>query len=467
MRHATKSSRGARGPSAALLVVLLAPLIALAIIAGPAPLVQPAAASGDGDGSDIELLFFGTPTCPFCIRMDAHLMSLERVTDGRLVVVRLDVANDPAARDRWERELDARGMRASGVPTVVLGERVWVGYDDAIARGITRAIEAELARDPTGAPAAPDGARDPGTDADVDATTLRIPLLGDVTLADRSAVGVTALIALVDGFNPCSLWVLTVLLAMVINAGATRGRLLAVGGVFLTVTTLVYGLFIVGVFNVLGLIERIGTIRLLVAAVALTIGLVNLKDYLAFGRGFSFSIPERAKPRIYRGGRRLRDLDRPLAAVLATTVVMALGIALVELPCTAGFPVIWTGTMRSMGVEGGTEFGALLGLYLLIYLLDELLVFGVVVVTLRLTRFEERHGRVLKLVGGAVMVALGAAMVLAPELLDTLGGLLALTGGALGVALVLVAVDRLRRRGHGQDRRPSRSGQHATTRRRG
>lgn len=449
MRDVTKRSGGARGPSAALSVVLLAPLIALAIIAGPAPLVQPAAASGEGDGSEVELLFFGTPTCPFCIRMDEHLTSLERVTDGRLDVVRLDVANDPAARDRWERELDTRGMRASGVPTVVLGERVWVGYDDAIAREITRAIEAALERSPPDTPS--DAATEPGPAPD--ASTLRVPLLGDVTLADRSAVGVTALIAFVDGFNPCSLWVLTVLLAMVINAGATRGRLLAVGGVFLTVTTLVYGLFIVGVFNVLGLIERIGTIRLLVAAVALTIGLVNLKDYLAFGRGFSFSIPERAKPRIYRGGRRLRDLERPLPAVLATTVVMALGIALVELPCTAGFPVIWTGTMRSMGVAGGAEFGALLGLYLLIYLLDELLVFGVVVATLRLARFEERHGRVLKLVGGAVMVALGAAMVLAPELLDTLGGLLALTGGAMLVALVLVAVDRVR--GRSDERTPS------------
>ena len=443
MRHVMKRSDGRRRPVAALLAVLLAPLATLAIVAGLTP---HAAAADDGTGVDagasVELLFFGTPTCPFCIRMDEHLTSLERVTDGRLDVVRLDVANDPAARDRWERELDARGMRASGVPTVVLGERVWVGYDDAIAREIARAIEAALERSPPGAPS--DAA--PGAGPAPDASTLRVPLLGDVTLADRSAVGVTALIAFVDGFNPCSLWVLTVLLAMVINAGATRGRLLAVGGVFLTVTTLVYGLFIVGVFNVLGLIERIGTIRLLVAAVALTIGLVNLKDYLAFGRGFSFSIPERAKPRIYRGGRRLRDLDRPLPAVLATTVVMALGIALVELPCTAGFPVIWTGTMRSMGVEGGTEFGALLGLYLLIYLLDELLVFGIVVATLRLTRFEERHGRVLKLVGGAVMVALGAAMVLAPELLDTLGGLLALTGGAMLVALGLVAVDRLRSR---------------------
>lgn len=446
---AARRVTGGRLLIAALIATLCAPLLLALLGSGPGSLAWPAAAADDRGATSVELLFFGTPTCPFCIRMDEHLTSLERVTEGRLDVVRLDVANDPTARERWEQELETRGMRASGVPTVVLDERVWVGYDDVIAREITRAIETALERS---APDAPDDVASKAEPAP-DTSTLTFPLLGDVTLADRSAVGVTALIAFVDGFNPCSLWVLTVLLAMVINAGATRGRLLAVGATFLTVTTLVYGLFIVGVFNVIGLIDRIGTIRLLVAAVALTIGLVNLKDYLAFGRGFSFSIPERAKPRIYRGGRRLRDVDRPLPAVLATTVVMALGIALVELPCTAGFPVIWTGTMRSMGVDGGAEFGALLGLYLLIYLLDELLIFGVVVVTLRLTRFEERHGRVLKLIGGAVMVALGAAMVLAPELLDTLGGLLTLTGGAMLVALALVAVDRAR--GRSDERAPS------------
>jgi thiol-disulfide isomerase/thioredoxin len=420
--------RGVRG-AVLLLVALLVP--AVAVLALPS---SPATA----DQGEIELLSFGTSTCPFCVRMDAHLATLERAAGGRLEVVRFDVATDPEGRARWEQELAARGMRASGVPTVILGELVWIGFDDRIAREIAQAVESALA----------DAAAAAGSDAGArgDPTTLRVPLFGDVVLAERSAVGVTALIAFVDGFNPCSLWVLTVLLAMVINAGATRGRILAVGATFLTVTTLVYGLFIVGVFNVLGLIERIGTIRLVVAAVAITVGAVNLKDFFAFGRGLSFSIPDRAKPRIYRGGRAMRDIDRRLPAVLATTVVLALGIALVELPCTAGFPVIWTGTMRTLGVEGGAEFWALLALYLAVYLLDELLVFGVVVVTLRLTRFEERHGRVLKLVGGSVMVALGVAMVAAPELLDDLGGLLVLTGGAVALALLLVGVERLRRR---------------------
>jgi hypothetical protein len=274
-----------------------------------------------------------------------------------------------------------------------------------------------------------------------DATTVDVPGFGNVGLADRSALATTALIAFVDGFNPCSLWVLTVLLAMVLNAGASRRRVAAVGGTFLVVTGLIYGAFIAGVFTVLGFIEYLDGIRVGVAALALVVGAVHLKDYVAFGRGFSFSIPDRFKPRIYRSGRAIRNLDRPLPAVLGLTVAMAAGISLVELPCTAGFPVVWSGIMITQGVEG-IQFALLLGLYLLIYILDELVLFTVVVATLRITRFQETHGRLLKLIGGTVMIALGGVLLFAPEMMNSLTGPIFVIGGALVVALGGAAIHR-------------------------
>ena len=278
---------------------------------------------------------------------------------------------------------------------------------------------------------------------DVEDASITIPLLGEVDLAGRSAIGVTALIAFVDGFNPCSLWVLAVLLAIVLNAGASRGRIMAVGVTFLTVTGLIYGAFIVGVFTVVGLLANIAVIGWVVGAIALLFGMVNIKDYFAYKQGLSFTIPDRFKPRIYRGGRAIRDEQRPLPAVLATTVVLAAGVAVIELPCTMGFPVVWTGTLQTMGVTQGPTFASLLALYLLIYVGLELVLFSVVVATMRITRFEERHGRLLKLIGGALMVVLGVAMVWFRALLDSLTGLLWLTLIAAGLALGLAALNRV------------------------
>ncbi len=276
----------------------------------------------------------------------------------------------------------------------------------------------------------------------LDDPSVEVPLFGEVDLAGRSAVGVTTLIAFVDGFNPCSLWVLAVLLAMVLNAGASRARVIAVGVTFLTVTGLIYGAFIVGVFTVVGLLANIEVIGWVVGAIALLFGIVNIKDYFAYKQGLSFTIPDRYKPRIYRGGRSIREEHRPLPAVLGTTVVLAAGVAVIELPCTMGFPVVWTGTLQTMGVERGPTFAGLLALYLLIYVGLELVLFGAVVATMRITRFEERHGRLLKLIGGALMVVLGITMVWFRQLLDSLTGLLWLTLIAAGLAAGLAGLNR-------------------------
>ena len=422
---------------------------------GEQPLAQAATVAEDllpalTDDGRVEVLYFGSDTCPFCQQMEEYLRELEAVFDPPLDVVKHEVSRDAEARDRWERELLARGVTPSGVPTTIIGDRVWVGFDDRVATEVTRSVAGLVALVEVAEPLPPDGddagVSDPGpvdptTD---DASTLRLPLLGEVELAGRSAIGVTALIAFVDGFNPCSLWVLAILLAMVLNAGASRGRIVAVGVTFLTVTGLIYGAFIVGIFTVVGLVSSIVVIGWVVGAIALLFGVVNIKDYFAYKQGLSFTIPDRFKPRIYRGGRSIRDTERSLPAVLGTTVVLAGGVALIELPCTMGFPLVWTGTLQTMGIERGPAFAGLLALYLLIYVGLELILFAVVVTTMQVTRLEEKHGRFLKLVGGSLMVVLGVAMIGFRHLLDDLTGLLWLTLASVALTAVLALIQRAR-----------------------
>jgi cytochrome c biogenesis protein CcdA len=397
----------------------------------------------------VEVLYFGSITCPFCQQMEIYFEDLEDRYSPPLDVVKHEVSRDASARERWEREVLARGQSPSGVPTTIIGDRVIVGFSEDIGRDITRLVDGLVRVVAADAVGEPDSSTDPapGLDPDEVESTIEVPLIGEVELAGRNAVGVTALIAFVDGFNPCSLWVLAILLAMVLNAGATRARILAVGGTFLAVTAAIYGLFIVGIFTVVDLLSSITAITVIVGLIALLVGAVNIKDYFAYKQGLSFTIPDRFKPRIYKGGRAIRDQDRGLLPVLGTTVALAVGVAIIELPCTMGFPVVWTGTLQTLGIGRGAEFGALLGLYLLIYLIDELILFAIVVVTLEVTRVEEKHGRALKLIGGSLMVVLGVAMVAMPTLLEDLTGLLLITLAAVALMGVLVLIQRARRGG--------------------
>jgi hypothetical protein len=394
----------------------------------------------------VPIYFFWGEGCPHCNNQKVFLEQLV-IDHPNVVVYDFEVYNVPENRPLMTAMATAFGRPVTGVPMTFIGDEVWVGYNDAMGRQMRAAVEryeTYAAPDPVDrvapelrdqlAPPPPSPPQDGGE------LLLDVPLVGTVDVGHRALWLSTVLIAFVDGFNPCSLWVLALLLAVVINT-RSRKRVLLVGLTFLTITAAVYGLFIAGLFSIFSYVSFLGWIRVLVAGIALAFALINLKDYFAYKRGVSLTIDDAQKPGIYRRIRGIMNAQASLPATLAATGGMALGVTLVELPCTAGLPVLWTTLLADAGVATGA-FVVLLLLYMLVYLLDELLVFGVVVVTMRVTRIEERQGRVLKLVGGAVMLALALVMLFWPTLLESIPGTLAVFGVAIGGAAAVMVLHR-------------------------
>jgi len=392
----------------------------------------------------VPVYFFWGEGCPHCANQKVFLEELE-ADHPNVVVYDFEVYNVPENRPLMTAMATAFGRPVTGVPMTFIGDEVWVGYNAAMGRQMRAAVEryeTYAAPDPADrvAPEFRDQLAPPPPAQDGGELLLDVPLVGSVDVGHQALWLSTSLIAFVDGFNPCSLWVLALLLAVVINA-RSRKRVLLVGLTFLVITAAVYGLFIAGLFSIFSYVSFLGWIRVLVAGIALAFALINLKDYFAYKQGLSLTIDDAQKPGIYRRIRGIMNARSSLPATLAATGGMALGVTLVELPCTAGLPVLWTTLLADAGVATGA-FVVLLLLYMLIYLLDELLVFGAVVVTMRVTRVEERQGRVLKLVGGSVMLALALAMLFWPTLLESIGGTVAVFGVALGGAAAVMLLHR-------------------------
>jgi cytochrome c biogenesis protein CcdA len=197
-----------------------------------------------------------------------------------------------------------------------------------------------------------------------------------------------------------------------------------------------YGLYIVGFYSALDYASELEWITIVVAAVAFTFGFLQLKDGLRPGTGPSLSISKSRRPGLYRRMRAISSGDRGLVGVLAGTVALAVGVSLLETPCTAGLPLLWTNLLSQQGVSTGTAV-VLFGLYMAVFLLDELIIFGLAVFTLRATRMQEKHGRALKIVAGSVMVTLAVAMVAAPQVMTTLTGTVLVFGAAALLAAAL------------------------------
>jgi thiol-disulfide isomerase/thioredoxin len=400
-------------------------------------------------------LFWGEG-CPHCAKAKPFLESLA-AENPRIVLRAYEIYYATENHAVFEAVCRAAGFEPQYVPTIIIGKRYWEGYSDQIALEIRAFVSSCLKTGcpdagagivsplptipPTAAPPAPSNQEEPaGAPGDAPDETIRLPLVGAVDLSIQSLPVSTALIALVDGFNPCSVWVLTMLLALTLHTGSRR-KVLAIGLIFLTVTAVIYALFIAGLFTMFTVLSFTGWIQAVVALVALVFALVNLKDYFWYKEGLSFTISETKKPGLFQRMRNLMDPDLSFWSLAGGTVILAAGVSLVEFSCTAGFPVLWTNLLVAQGA-GTASFILLLLLYLVIYQADELAIFGAAVYSLKASRLEEKHGRILKLAGGMLMLTLAAVMLIRPSLMNDLGSSLVIFGIALAAVLLVLVLHR-------------------------
>lgn len=372
------------------------------------------------------VLFYGEG-CPYCAMEIQWLPGLMEEFPELEVEIR-EVWNDPANQQVFAATAARVGFEPRAVPTTVFGDRYWVGFSQPIADDITGVVEAAFAATPL-------------EPEPTDTRVVDIPIVGLVDVGGMPLLGATVIIGLVDGFNPCSLWVLTILLALVLHTGSRR-RVLTVGGVFLAVTAAMYGLYMFGIYGVLSYVTHLEWIRGVMAAIAVVFGVVNVKDYFAFRRGPSLTIPDSRKPGLYQKMRSVAVADKPLPAVLGGTVALAVGVSLLETPCTAGLPLLWVNLLNQQQVAMAGA-AVLFAVYMLVFLIDELVVFGVAVATMRVGKLEERHGRMLKLVSGWVMIALAGTLLFAPQAMESVTGAVAVFALAVVLTGASIAVHSL------------------------
>ncbi|MGR8930522.1 MAG: NrdH-redoxin, partial [Gammaproteobacteria bacterium] len=206
--------------------------------------------------------------------------------------------------------------------------------------------------------------------------------------------------------------VLLFLLSLLVRVN-NRGRMALVAGTFVLASGAVYYAFMAAWLNVFLLMGMSSLVRWSLAGLAFVIGAVNVKDFFAFKQGFSFSIPEYAKPGLYMRMRQLLQ-SQALAASLVSVTVLAVLVNFIELLCTAGLPAIYTAVLSQQGLTM-LEYYAYLLLYIVGYIADDSLMVALAVVTLGSCKLTEQSGRWLKLVSGGVMLGLAAMMMLRPE----------------------------------------------------
>jgi hypothetical protein len=337
--------------------------------------------------------------CPHCERAEEFLEELAPGRPGLRIEIR-DVGADPDALARLRALADWAGVRPA-VPAFHASGRLLVGFRSPETTG--REIEALLLGGEPSASAMEE---------------IDVPLLGRLRASELGLPLFTLVLGLLDGFNPCAMWVLLFLLSLLVHLKSRR-RMLLVGGAFVAVSGLVYFAFLAAWLNVFLWVGWSRAVRVALGVSAMAMGLLHLKDALAPGRGPALRIPEAAKPGVYTRMRRVLYAEN-LAAALLAVAVLALFVNAVELLCTAGLPALYTRVLTLHELPAWRYY-AYLALYVAAYVFDDLAVLGVAVVTLGRRKLQEREGGWLQLLSGALLTVLGALLALRPEWLAAIG----------------------------------------------
>ena len=352
--------------------------------------------------------------CPHCADAKAFLADWAQQRPGLQILLR-PVDTDAQARQDLSALSREAGVWPPGVPTFVVDGRVLVGFDDAEHAG--RALQA-LVDGPQRGMASPDTASPAGSTGPDRLRDGASGSLGDGVgdgLLSASRLGLplfTLALGLLDGFNPCAMWVLLFLLSLLVRL-RDRRRMALVAGTFVLVSGAVYYAFMAAWLNVFLAVGLSSAVRQGLALLALAIGVINVKDFIAPGHGVSLAIPARARPGLVARMHRLRAA-RSLPATLLAVATLALAVNLVELLCTAGLPAMYTAVLAQQALSPAAHH-AYLGLYILGYIADDSLMVAVAVAALGSGKLGERGGRVLKLLSGVVMLLLGAVLLLRPQ----------------------------------------------------
>lgn len=299
------------------------------------------------------------------------------------------VDEDPVALARLRRLYEMHGVTAGGVPTFVVRGRIHVGFLDAETSG--REIRALL---------------------DAGEVALSTRTFGTLSVSRLGLPLFTVAIGLLDGFNPCAMWVLLFLLSLLVHVGSRR-RMALVAGTFVAVSGLAYYAFLTAWLGIFLLVGIVRPVQIALGLMAFAAGSLHVKEALAPGRGPSLAIPESAKPGLYA---RMRAIVRAeeLPAAMAGVVVLAVLVNVVELLCTAGLPALYTQVLSLQQLSWPASH-AYLGLYVLAYMADDALLVALAIVTLGHRKLGASGGRWLQALSGAVLCGLAALLLFAPE----------------------------------------------------
>ncbi len=363
-------------------------------------------------------LFYGDK-CPHCAEEEEFFENY--LTDNKdIELVKYEVWNSSENRELLVKVQDEINNHASGVPYLVIGDKVIVGY----IKGTTdKQIKTEIKNYKAKKKkidvieAINEGKhiekKDPEKKEDKE---FDLPILGKVSAKTVSLPLMSIVLGFLDGFNPCAMWILLFLITLLIS-NKDKKKMIILGLTFIIFSGLTYLCFMLTWLNLATFLNKINFIKFIVAGIAFIAGFINLSNFYKATKkedGCEVVKPTRRK-RIIDSVKKIVNEQKFLIA-LCGIIVLAFSVNIIEMMCSVGLPLIFT-QILSMNELSLFEYGLYMFIYILFFLIDDIVIFLIAIVSFKVTGISTKLTKYSHLISGIILLLIGIIMLLKPSLL--------------------------------------------------
>ncbi len=381
----------------------------------------------------VKAYFFWQEGCPHCTKAKPFLLSLQKKYP-QLILDNREISQDFDSYRLMKQVAANLDTTANGVPFTVIGQNYLIGwYDDSTSGGqldwfvnsalnkpcfdaaVTSLKQVNLTNTANLEQTTTTQPNNVKTSAESDSNdkslNINLPLLGQKDLAKFSLPMITVIIGALDGFNPCAMWVLVFLISLLLNM-PNRKRMWLLGSAFIITSAVVYFIFMSAWLNLLLFIGWLFWVRFIIGLVALGGGVYNLKEFFVNKEAACKLVDADKKNKYFS---KLKNITQrsSLFWSLIGIIALAASVNLVELVCSAGLPAVYSQILALNHLPIWQYYLYLL-LYVFIFMLDDLLIFILAMVTLKLTGLTTKYTRWSHLIGGLLMLVIGLLLIFKP-----------------------------------------------------
>lgn len=357
----------------------------------------------------VNVYFFYGDGCPHCAKEEVFLDRLEEKYSSYVQVFRYETWNNS---DNASLMLSAKALlgetKTRSVPFTVIGNKETVGYNDYYGEKLENQLLEYLQLVDTD-----NIDNDKAETSIVDENKFEIPLLGKIDAKDTSVGIVAIVLGLVDGFNPCAMWVLLFLINMLIGMENKR-RMFLFGFVFLLTSAFVYFLSMLGISTFLSFVS-VPTVRSIIGLIAVIVGIYNVRKYIITKNDNSgcHVVDDKKRKKIFNRIKKFTT-EKNIFLALFGVILLAISVNAVELACSTVFPATFAEILAVNEISGIARIIYLL-IYTLFYMIDDMVVFVIAVSTLTITTVSTKYGKLSSLFGGIIMLLVGVLLIFKPE----------------------------------------------------